>query len=106
MSTSTVDRIHHPDVESFDLATILRTVGDPLRLQIVRLLRDRERNCGELCEQLGIPMSTGSYHLKLLREAGITRARGSGTHRHISIRAEELEARFPGIVGLITRPEA
>ena len=34
------EKIAHPAASSLDLATIMRTVGDPLRLDIVRLLAD------------------------------------------------------------------
>jgi len=97
------EKIAHPQVDSLDLATIMRTVGDPVRLEIVRLLADRgEHLCGELSAALEIPASTGSYHLKLLREAGVTRVRPEGTQRLISLRAEDLEQRFPGLVGVLT----
>ncbi len=97
-------KIRHPEVDALDLATIMRTVGDPVRLAIVRELRDgRERACGDLQATLGIPASTGSYHLKLLREAGVTRTRAEGTTRWISLRREDLEARFPGLVAVLTR---
>ena len=57
-------KIPHPATESLDLATIMRTLGDPVRLEIVRLLADdRQRMCGELSAALDIPASTGSYHL-------------------------------------------
>jgi DNA-binding transcriptional ArsR family regulator len=101
--TPTREKIAHPDVSAFDLATIMRTVGDPVRLDIVRLLSDRgEHLCGELSTALGIPASTGSYHLKLLREAGVTRSRADGTQRLISLRADDLEQRFPGLVAVLT----
>ena len=104
MPTSTRERIVHPDVAAFDLATIMRTVGDPVRLAIVRELGDgRERACGDLQSALGIPASTGSYHLRLLREAGVTRTRAEGTTRWISLRREDLESRFPGLVAVLTR---
>src|SRR3954454_25043571 len=97
------EKIVHPDVSALDLATIMRTLGDPVRLEIVRLLADgREHLCGELSHALEIPASTGSYHLKLLREAGVTRARAEGTQRLISLRADALNARFPGLVGVLT----
>ena len=103
MPTSTRDRIAHPDVAAFDLATIMRTVGDPVRLEIIRLLGDGDEHlCGELSQQLQIPASTGSYHLKLLREAGLTRTRAEGTQRLISLRTTDLESRFPGLVGVLT----
>ncbi len=97
------DRFQHPATETFDLATIMRTLGDPVRLEIVRLLADgRARSCGELSTALDLPASTGSYHLRLLREAGVTRTRADGTVRHISLRRDDLEERFPGLVNVLT----
>jgi DNA-binding transcriptional ArsR family regulator len=98
------EKISHPSTDALDLATIMRTLGDPVRLEIVRLLADgRPRACGELSSALGLPPSTGSYHLRLLREAGVTRTRAEGTLRHISLRRDDLEARFPGFVDVLTR---
>ena len=48
------------------------------------------------------PPRTGSYHLKLLREAGLTRTRAEGTQRLISLRSDDLESRFPGLVSVLT----
>jgi DNA-binding transcriptional ArsR family regulator len=102
-SASPREKIPHPSTDTLDLATIMRTVGDPLRLDIVRLLADgRPRACGEISDVLGLPASTGSYHLRLLREAGVTRTRAEGTTRVISLRSEDLEVRFPGLVGVLT----
>jgi DNA-binding transcriptional ArsR family regulator len=99
-----VQKLPHPDVEALDLATIMRTVGDPVRLAIVRELADgREQSCGVLQTAIGIPASTGSYHLRLLREAGVTRTRAEGTTRLISLRRDDLDTRFPGLVDVLTR---
>src|ERR1700677_3782575 len=74
------ERIHHPDSSELDLARVLRAVGDPVRLAIVRVLADdRERMCNELQDELGLPSSTCSYHLRLLREAGVPRTRAPAT---------------------------
>src|SRR5260370_686625 len=82
---ATREKIHHPPVGSLALATIRRTLGDPVRLEIVRLLSDgRPRVCGEISDAMGQPASTCSYHLKLLREAGVTHARADGTLRLVS----------------------
>ena len=98
------EKIPHPATDALDLSTIMRTLGDPLRLDIVRLLASEgPRNCGELSELLGLPSSTTSYHLRLLREAGVTRTRAEGTQRVISLRADDLETRFPGLVTVLTR---
>jgi DNA-binding transcriptional ArsR family regulator len=97
-------KIPHPPAETLELATIMRTLGDPLRLEIVRLLGDgRPRVCNELSGALGIPPSTGSYHLRLLREAGITRTQAKGTERLITLRRDDLDERFPGLVEVLTR---
>jgi DNA-binding transcriptional ArsR family regulator len=98
------DKIPHPAAEALDLATIMRTLGDPLRLEIVRLLADGgERGCNEIQRALHLPASTGSYHLRLLREAGVTRTRAEGTQRIISLRRDDLEQRFPGLIDVLTR---
>jgi DNA-binding transcriptional ArsR family regulator len=100
---ATREKIFHPPAESLDLATIMRTLGDPARLDIVRLLADgRARMCSEISHEMGQPNSTCSYHLRLMREAGLTHARAQGTHRLISLRDEDLEARFPGLLEVLT----
>jgi DNA-binding transcriptional ArsR family regulator len=104
MAPLTREKIPHPQTSALDLATIMRTVGDPLRLEIVRLLADgRERPCSEISDPLGLPTSTGSYHLRLLREAGVTRTRADGVHRLISLRRDDLEERFPRLLDVLTR---
>jgi len=98
------ERIPHPPTSAIDLATVMRTLGEPVRLEIAQLLADgRPRVCSEIAEAVGIPASTGSYHLRLLREAGITRTRAEGVHRLISLRRDDLEERFPGLVDVLAR---
>ena len=94
--------IHHPNADDIDLATVLRALGDPVRLEIVQLLAARgEQNCAALQTALDLPVSTCSYHLRLLREAGVTRTRAAGTERWMSVRREDLDARFPGLLGAL-----
>jgi hypothetical protein len=38
-----------------------------------------------------------------MREAGLTRAQQEGTRRLITLRREDLDARFPGLVAVLTR---
>jgi len=103
-TTAAREKIPHPSKDALDLATIMRTVGDPVRLDMVRLLGDgREWSCSALAEAVAIPASTSSYHMRLLREAGVTRTRADGVHRFISLRRDDLEERFPGLVDVLTR---
>jgi DNA-binding transcriptional ArsR family regulator len=100
-------QIHQPSTDGIDLATVLRTLGDPSRLTIVRLLAERgELSCSAVQEQLELPASTSSYHLRLLREAGVTRTRASGTLRYVSLRREDLDGRFPGLLEALTADTA
>jgi DNA-binding transcriptional ArsR family regulator len=87
-----------PDIDAFELTTVLQALGDPVRLQIVRALADAdaERTCGQF--DLPVSKATRSHHFRVLREAGVTRTRAEGTHRHISLRADDLERRFPGLL--------
>jgi DNA-binding transcriptional ArsR family regulator len=97
--------IRHPAASELDLAAILRTVGDQVRLAIVRELGDgHERPCNQIQDALGLPASTCSYHMRLLREAGVTRTRAEGTERYTSLRRDDLDARFPGLLDVLLEP--
>ena len=54
-------------------------------------------------DTLEIPASTLSYHLRLLREAGVTRTRAEGTERHVSLRRDDLERLYPGLLDVARR---
>ena len=106
--SSRTERIRHPEAESFDLATVMRALGDPVRIEMVRDGRRRRRgpSAPSSTNASACPRSTGSYHLRQLREAGVTRARAVGTNRIVSLRREDLESRFPGLVDLVLRADA
>jgi DNA-binding transcriptional ArsR family regulator len=96
------EKIPHPATSALDLATIMRALGDPARLEIIRMLADGQpRLCGDIYATLDVPNSTGSYHLRTLREAGLTRTRPAGTQRYISLRRQDLDERFPGLVDVL-----
>jgi DNA-binding transcriptional ArsR family regulator len=84
-------------MEEVDLTDVLHALSDPVRLEIVRLLADlEERPCSSV--EAKVAKSTLSHHYKVLREAGITHTRANGTHRLMSLRKDDLEARFPGLI--------
>jgi len=81
-----------------ELVDVLHALSDPIRLAIVRAIADAE---GELsCNQMPVTISksTASHHFKVLREAGVLDMRVEGTRRFHSIRRDELERRFPGLL--------
>jgi DNA-binding transcriptional ArsR family regulator len=91
-----------PDLASVDIASLLQALSDPVRLTIVRQL-DEAGSDGLTCGQLDVPVgkSTCSHHLKVLLHAGVTAEREEGTRKHVRLRRDELDARFPGVVGSV-----
>lgn len=98
---------YHPELASLELVTVLHALGDPVRLEIVQeLASGAERPCSDLHGVGGITVATLSHHLRVLREAGLTRTRVSGKHRFLSLRLAELEQRFPGMITSVLRAGA
>lgn len=92
----------HPNVDQISLPNVLAVLGDPTRLAIVRYLASREGEpvkCGTFLD-LGSKTNL-SYHMAKLREAGVTRTEVSGTSRLSSLRRDDLDARFPGLLDSI-----
>ena len=58
-----------------DQARFLRCIGEPTRLQILRLLTKGERCVGELASVLDKEQSLISHHLKALKECNIVQER-------------------------------
>jgi DNA-binding transcriptional ArsR family regulator len=92
-----VRSVHHPSLDEVALPDVLHALSDPVRLEIVFCLaREAEKPCGEI--GVAVSRSTLSHHLKVLREAGLTKTRADGTQRLVSLRRDELERRFPGLL--------
>jgi DNA-binding transcriptional ArsR family regulator len=94
--------LDHPDVRDLELTQVLFALSDPARLEIVRQLAAGPMTAVS-CQEVGpdMPKSTRSHHLKTLREAGLIRNEPRGRERLVSLRREELEGRFPGLLGAV-----
>lgn len=55
-----------------------KALADPLRLEVIELLRSQEMCVCDLCDRMDIAQSKLSFHLKTLREAGLISARQDG----------------------------
>lgn len=97
----------HPDADQITLPNVLAALGDETRLAIVGYLALQEgRGCfGTTCGQFGDLTSKTNltYHVAKLREAGIVNVTPDGTRRRISLRRDDLDARFPGFLDTITK---
>lgn len=61
------------------LQKVFKTLSDPTRIRILRLLEQEELIVGELMDILGMAQSRVSRHLAILREAGLLTDRRDGT---------------------------
>ncbi|WP_122439673.1 ArsR/SmtB family transcription factor [Pseudomonas viridiflava] len=92
--------LKHPEASEFVLERVLYALSDPVRMEIIRRLDGTaEATCGEL--DGGRPKSSVSHHFRVLRDAGLMRTRTVGTTHMNSLRKDELERRFPGLLDSI-----
>jgi DNA-binding transcriptional ArsR family regulator len=92
-----------PQRDEIRVETVLQALGEPVRLQIIRALADVPEGiaCGEI--ELPVTASTRAHHLRILREAGVLTTHMEGTRRISSLRREDLDALYPGLLaGILT----
>ena len=93
--------LYHPAIEELELPAVLHALSDPQRLCIVRKLSaDPEpRPCGSF--EMSVSKSTCTHHFRVLREAGVIEQEVLGTARLNSLRREDLDERFPGLLDAV-----
>lgn len=94
-------QVGHPLAGEFRLTEVLQALSDPLRLDIVATLAESgvELSCSAF--HLPVTKSTSTHHFRVLREAGIVQQRYEGTARMNSLRKEDLDAVFPGLLSSV-----
>lgn len=97
----------HPALAEVELTAVLFALSDPVRLELVRLIATRGPQTVAQCQVVDpdVAKSTFSHHLKTLREAGLVRNEPSGRQRTVTLRRDEVDARFPGLLASVL-PEA
>ncbi|GGS08504.1 transcriptional regulator [Micromonospora fulviviridis] len=92
--------LHEPELREVPVTAVLAALADDVRLQIVRALaQGGEYACGTF--EFGVSKATRSHHLKVLREAGLTRTRVAGTSRYVRLRRDELDRLYPGLLDAV-----
>ncbi len=92
----------HPEIDSIPLPVVMQALSDPCRIAIVRelLSQGRALACNEV--PLEISKATRSHHFEVLRDAGLIHTEVEGTKCMTTLRRNEIEGRFPGLLDLVS----
>jgi DNA-binding transcriptional ArsR family regulator len=103
-----MSEVAEPAIETVTIDVVFGALADPIRLGLVRSLDAAgDWACGsDILRSMDVTISrsTLSHHVKVLREAGLVHTRVQGTRRLLTLRHEELERRFPGLLGMLREP--
>ena|SRR5689334_22525694 len=95
-----------PSSEQVRIARLCHALSDVTRLAIVERLRGGERCVCELTDLLDAAQSRLSFHLKVLRDAGLVRDRREGRWVYYSLRPEVFDTLAEVVTALKPRRRA
>lgn len=94
-----------PSIDDITLESIFYALGNKDRLQIVNnLYRASNDGTGALacCNATkgldNLSPSTASHHFRILREGGLVKSTRDGKECYNTLRLDELEQKFPGVL--------
>ncbi|MGY5765312.1 ArsR/SmtB family transcription factor [Brachybacterium sp. DNPG3] len=91
----------HPARDELCIDDVLTSLADPVRRTIVRKLADHAHEQTCVAIELPVAKSTASHHFRILRESGVIRQVYEGASIMNSLRREDLDARFPGLLDAV-----
>src|SRR5437588_8997503 len=74
------------------LDAALRALAEPNRRRILALVRDQPRAVGDIAEHVAMSQQAVSFHLRVLRGAGLVTERHERTRHLFVVRTDGLEA--------------
>jgi DNA-binding transcriptional ArsR family regulator len=99
-------RFVHPATADITLAGVLGALSDPIRLKILKKLlerRDACLSCSDAAPCAEMAKSTLSHHFRVLRDAGLIRTTKRGVENLNSVRWDDVNGRFPGLLTAIMK---
>ena len=96
----------HPDITAVSLDTVLAALADPVRREIISQLAGGHDDQACIAFELPVSKSTSTHHFRVLREAGLITQRYEGTAILNTLRREDMEARFPGLLDAVIAAES
>ncbi|MFC5185003.1 ArsR/SmtB family transcription factor [Actinomadura harenae] len=93
----------HPDRAQIRVDDVLSALGNHVRLAAVRVLdAGGEHNCTSVLEAIGVTAkSTMTHHWRVLRESGVIWQQASGRENLVTLRRDDLDARYPGLLDAV-----
>ena len=88
-----------------DIATIIRALGHPVRLNILRILATQQQGqccCADVTDSLPLAQSTVSQHIKVLLDAGLIQRQPRGTRNCYIVQHDRLAALGSAYSGMIS----
>ena len=73
------------------LQNTLRALADPIRREILNLLKGGKKSAGELCEHFPVTAAAVSRHLSVLKEADLIRDAREGKYIFYELNTSVLE---------------
>ncbi len=93
------------EMQDDDLADVMRALGHPVRLSILRILATKSHSqccCTDLTDCLPLAQSTVSQHVKVLLDAGLVERHPRGTRNCYALNADRLEVLGSAFSGLFS----
>jgi DNA-binding transcriptional ArsR family regulator len=93
------------DMQDEDLASVMRALGHPVRLNILRILAAQRQGdccCTDVTQCLPLAQSTVSQHIKVLLDAGLVERQARGTRNCYSVRNDRIVALGTACSGLFS----
>ena len=104
MVATTAPAVRKPTVDLGRLAGLCHALSDETRVGVMELLRFGERCVCDLQADLDIAQSRLSFHLKVLRDAGLVIDRREGRWSYYSLTPQAIEELHDLVVTLRPRP--
>lgn len=98
-------RLDHPDISAVSLDTVLAALSDPVRREILVQLSRGHDDQACLAFDLPVSKSTSTHHFRVLREAGLIHQRYVGTAILNTLRSDDVDTRFPGLLDAVLAAE-
>jgi DNA-binding transcriptional ArsR family regulator len=85
-----------------EFADVMRALGHPVRLSILRILAEKQSDCccTDVTDCLPLAQSTVSQHIKVLLDAGLVQRSPKGTRNCYSLNTARLDALNGAFSGL------